>query len=146
MLSLDVIMSTELVTAAPADSLATVRTLMQDHRIHHVPVVDADRNLVGLVTLTDVLAATDSILRDEDSRLRDAEIRVEDIMVRDVATIDEHASLRQAALFLEKHRIGCLPVVTGGNLRGIVTDTDFVSVAINLLEQIEESEPPDDEF
>ncbi len=62
-------------------------------------------------------------------------------MVRDVATIDEHASLRQAALFIEKHHIGCLPVVTDGNLRGIVTDTDFVGVAINLLELIEETEP-----
>jgi CBS domain-containing protein len=65
-------------------------------------------------------------------------------MVRNLATIDEHASLRQAALFLEKHQIGCLPVVTSGSLRGIVTDTDFVGVAINLLEQIEESEPLDD--
>jgi CBS domain-containing protein len=65
-------------------------------------------------------------------------------MVRELATIDEHASLRQAALFLEKHQIGCLPVVTHGKLRGIVTDTDFVGVAINLLEQIEESEPLDE--
>ena len=65
-------------------------------------------------------------------------------MVRDLATIDENASLRQAALFLEKHRIGCLPVVTDGSLRGIVTDTDFVGVAINLLEQLEESEPLDE--
>jgi CBS domain-containing protein len=66
-------------------------------------------------------------------------------MVTDVATVDEHASLRQAALFLEKHRIGCLPVVTDGMLKGIITETDFVAVAINLLEQLEETEP-DDEF
>ena len=62
-------------------------------------------------------------------------------MVTDVATVDVHASLRQAALFLEKHRIGCLPVMTEGKLTGIITDTDFVAVAINLLEQIEETEP-----
>ena len=60
-----------------------------------------------------------------------------DIMVTDVATVDEHASLRQAALFLEKHRIGCLPVLSDGELKGIITDTDFVGVAINLLEQLE---------
>jgi CBS domain-containing protein len=65
-------------------------------------------------------------------------------MVRDLATVDEHASLRQAALFLEKHRIGCLPVVTDGDLRGIITDTDFVGVAINLLEQMEDTDPLDD--
>lgn len=144
MMKLDMIMSTDLKTVAPTDNLAAVRAIMHDNRIHHVPVVDEDDDLVGLVTLTDVLAATDSILRDDDSRLHINEIKVEDIMVRDLATIDENASLRQAALFLEKHRIGCLPVVTDGSLRGIVTDTDFVGVAINLLEQIEESEPLDE--
>ena len=140
-MNLDFIMSTDLKTVAPEDTLATVRRVMHDNRIHHVPVIDEEENLVGLVTLTDVLAATDSILRDDKSRLHAKEIKVGDIMVRDVATIDEHASLRQAALFIEKHQIGCLPVVTDGNLRGIVTDSDFVSVAINLLEQIEEAEP-----
>ncbi len=144
MMSLDMIMSTDLITASPEDTLATVRSLMQDNRIHHIPVVEGEEKLVGLVTLTDVLAATDSILRDQESRLHASDIKVEDIMVRDLATIDEHASLRQAALFIEKHQIGCLPVVTAGKLRGIVTDTDFVGVAINLLEQIEESEPLDE--
>jgi CBS domain-containing protein len=66
-------------------------------------------------------------------------------MVTDVATVDRQASLRQAALFLEKHRIGCLPVMSESKLTGIITDTDFVGVAINLLEQIEETEPLDDE-
>ena len=143
-MNLDFIMSTDLKTVSPDDTLATVRTIMHENRIHHVPVLDEKQKLVGLVTLTDVLAATDSILRDEESRLHAREIRVADIMVRDVVTIDEHASLRQAALFIEKHQIGCLPVVTDGKLRGIVTDTDFVGVAINLLELIEETEPLDE--
>ncbi len=143
-MNLDMIMSTDLKTVSPTESLAVVRKIMQENRIHHVPVVNEENELVGLVTLSDVLAATDSILRDDDSRLHATEIKVEDIMVRNLATIDEHASLRQAALFLESHGIGCLPVVTDGNLRGIVTDTDFVGVAINLLEQIEESEPLED--
>jgi CBS domain-containing protein len=38
MMSLDFIMSTDLKTVAPGDSLATVRTVMHDNRIHHVPV------------------------------------------------------------------------------------------------------------
>jgi CBS domain-containing protein len=118
---------------------------MHKHKIHHLPVVDDNNRLIGLVTLTNVLAATDSILRDPDNSIQPADVAVKDIMVTDVATVDERASLRQAALFLEKHRIGCLPVVTEGMLKGIITETDFVAVAINLLEQLEESEP-DDEF
>ena len=144
MMTLEMIMSTDLVTIDPGENLATARTLMHDRKIHHLPVVDADGELVGLVTLTNVLAGTDSILRDDDNRIHANEIIIRDIMVTDVATVDVHASLRQAALFLERHRIGCLPVMKDDKLEGIITDTDFVGVAINLLEQIEETEPDDE--
>ena len=139
-MNIDSIMTTDLITIAPTDNLDTARTLMHKNHIHHLPVVDDKRKLVGLVTLSNVLAATDSILRDPDNRLHARDITIKDIMVTDVATVDERASMRQAALFLEKHRIGCLPVLTSGKLHGIITDTDFVGVAINLLEQIEETE------
>jgi CBS domain-containing membrane protein len=145
MFTLDAVMTTELITLLPTANLAEARELMHKHKIHHLPVVDDNNRLIGLVTLTNVLAATDSILRDPDNSIQPADVAVKDIMVTDVATVDERASLRQAALFLEKHRIGCLPVVTEGMLKGIITETDFVAVAINLLEQLEESEP-DDEF
>ena len=146
MFTLDAIMSTGLVTLAPSGTLAEARELMQEHRIHHIPVVDDSGDLIGLVTLTNVLAATDSVLRKTDNRIHATDIRIEDVMVTEVATVDRNASLRQAALFLEKHRIGCLPVVDEGKLCGIITETDFVAVAINLLEQLEDSEPVDDDF
>jgi CBS domain-containing protein len=145
MFSIEAIMSTDLITLAPTDTVAQARTLMHNNRIHHLPVMDGDK-LVGLITLTNVLAATDSYLRDPENRIHANEVLVKDVMVTDLATIDEHASLRQAALFIEKHQIGCLPIVTDGVLRGIITDTDFVGVAINLLELAEETEPMDAEF
>ena len=144
MFTLEAIMTTELITLLPTANLAEARELMHRHKIHHLPVVNDDNTLIGLVTLTNLLAATDSVLRDPDNSIRPEDVIVKDIMVTDVATVDEHASLRQAALFLEKHRIGCLPVVTDGMLKGIITETDFVAVAINLLEQLEDSEPDDD--
>jgi CBS domain-containing protein len=140
MMNIDTIMTTDVITIPPTENLETARTLMHDNHIHHLPVVDKDKKLVGLVTLTNVLAATDSILRDPDKRMRADEISIRDIMVTDVATVDKRASMRQAALFLEKHRIGCLPVISNGRLYGIITDTDFVGVAINLLEQMEAAE------
>ncbi len=146
MFSIEAIMSTDLITLPPSANLAEARKLMQSNRIHHLPIVEGDHEIVGLITLTNVLAATDSFLRDDENRLHAKEILVRDVMVTDLATVDEHASLRQAALFLEKHKLGCLPVVTDGKLRGIITDTDFVGVAINLLEQIENTEPVEREF
>lgn len=145
MFSIEAIMSTNLITLPPSASLAEARSLMHDHRIHHIPVVDGDQ-LVGLITLTNVLAATDSFLRDDKSRIHAVEIGIKDAMVTDVATVDINASLRHAALFLEKHKIGCLPVLDDDKLVGIITDTDFVAVAINLLEQIEETEPDVDDY
>ena len=144
MFNLDAIMTTDLISISPSDTLAKARTLLHENGIHHLPVVENDRHLVGLLTQTDVQAASDSILRDDDSRIPAADVRVRDVMVTDIATVDEHATLRQAALFLEKHRIGCLPVMSDGTLKGIITDTDFVAVAIKLLEQIEETEFDDD--
>jgi len=141
MFNLNAIMSTDVVTVPLSASLAEARSLMQENRFHHLPVVNDGGGFVGLLTQTDVLAATDSILRDAENRVRARNIPIDDVMVRNVATINEDASVRQAALFLEKHRIGCLPVVTGGKLVGIITDTDFIAVAINLLEQLEEIEP-----
>jgi len=145
MFSIEAIMSTDLITILPTATLEEARRLMHNNRIHHLPVVNKENELVGLVTLTNVLAATDSVLRDADNRIRADEILIRDIMVTEIATIDERASLRQAALFLEKHQIGCLPIVTDGILRGIITDTDFVGVAINLLELAEETEPVEGE-
>ncbi len=146
MFSIDAVMSTELKTLPPSASLADARELMQENRIHHLPVVEEGNKLVGLLTLTDVLRASDSSLRDDGDRIRARDIGIADVMVTDVATVSRDASLRQAALFLEKYRIGCLPILDGESLVGIITDSDFVAVAINLLEQIEESEPVTDDF
>ncbi len=145
-MELETIMTTDVVTIGVDDNLESARKIMHDRRIRHLPVVDSESQLVGLITTTNVLAATDSFLRDDESKMHPDQIAVTDVMVSDVITVDEHAGVRQAAVFLEKHRIGCLPVVTDGELRGIVTETDFIGVAINLLEQIEETEPELDDY
>ncbi len=145
MFTIEAVMSTDLKTIAPTASVADARELMREHRIHHLPVTEDGNELVGLLTLTDVLRATDSFLR-EDERIHAADIKVAEVMTTDIATVTADAGIRQAALFLEKYRIGCLPVTDGDQLIGIITDSDFVAIAINLLEQIEEGEPVDDDL
>ena len=145
-MELETIMTTDVVTIGVDDNLESARKIMHDRRIRHLPVVDSESQLVGLITTTNVLAATDSFLRDDESKMHPDQIAVNDVMVSDVITVDEHAGVRQAAVFLEKHRIGCLPVVTDGELRGIITDSDFVGVAINLLEQLETVEASEFEY
>lgn len=140
MITVDEIMSSELRTLSETDSLADAQKLMAETHIHHVPIMDADNHLVGLISHRDVLAAQESRLSQESLTQNAADISIADFMTRHVATVDPRANLRQAAIYLQQHRYGCLPVVEDGQLIGIVTDTDFVGVAINLLEQVEEFE------
>jgi CBS domain-containing membrane protein len=134
------IMTTEPETLGVDDSLETARDMMSQRGFRHIPIVDDSGALAGLVTQSDVLAASASKLGADDERPA-SEVRIGEFMTRDVATVDERAELRDAAIYLQRHKYGCLPVVTDGQLRGIVTDSDFVGVAINLLEQLELSEP-----
>ena len=95
MFRLEVIMTTDVITVSLSTTLAEARSVMKEHRIRHLPVVDANEELVGLLTQSDVLAATDSILRDEENRIRAREISIKDVMVTKVATVRENASLRR---------------------------------------------------
>ncbi len=144
MLSINEIMTTDVYTLQDTDTVNAARTLMTEKNIRHVPIVDNDDRLVGLVTQRDILAATVSKLSNvgEDAREEfESTVPLKDVMTTNLSTIGEGANLRKAAMRLQQFKHGCLPVVTDGRLMGIVTDSDFVAVAINLLEQAEMSEP-----
>ena len=137
------IMTTDVYTLAPSDSLQDARKLMAKNNIHHIPIVDEDKRLKGLLSQRDVLAGANSVLLPlaEEALAIESRIAISSLMTLDTITTDEHASLRDVALRMQHHRIGCLPVVRDGILIGIITDTDFVAVAINLMEQLELAEP-----
>ena len=141
MITVNEIMSVDLRTLTKNDTLADARRLMSSSHIHHIPIVTADNHLVGLVSHRDVLAATESQFSDTAIIQNSNEINIGEIMTHDVTTVDPRANLRQAAVYLQKHDYGCLPVVEDKELVGIITDSDFVGVAINLLEQMEDIEP-----
>jgi CBS-domain-containing membrane protein len=143
MITVDEIMSSELRTLSESDSLADAHKIMTESHIHHIPIVDGDSHLVGLISHRDVLAAG-SKLDDETAARHAGSIAIKEFMTRDVATVSPRANLRRAAIYLQRHSYGCLPVVEDDKLVGIITDTDFVGVAINLLEQMEATEPPED--
>ena len=143
MITVDEIMSVELRTLTANDSLADAQSMMANAHIHHIPIVEGDNQLVGIVSHRDVLTATEPQKSGAPLAQNPSNISVNEFMTRDVTTVDPRANLRQAAVFLQRHSYGCLPVVEEGKLIGIVTDTDFVGVAINLLEQMEEGDPAD---
>ncbi len=118
------------------DSLDLADRIMRVGRIRHLPVVDGEEHLVGLVTHRTLLAAWVSHGNPGSERLTDIarEIPIEMVMVKDVLTITSDAPAADAARILEKHKYGCLPVVDGGKLVGIITEADFLRFARVHLE------------
>ncbi|ENO3939970.1 CBS domain-containing protein [Aeromonas veronii] len=147
MMTLSEIMTEHPFTLGPSNSVKQAMDLMQQERIRHIPIVDEQHHLQGLVTLTDILATRESklllISPEREAEFTDS-VQLDEIMTRQVASVDPHAGIKEAALYLQRHRYGCLPVLKGRKLIGIVTESDFISVAINLLELMEEQEPPTD--
>lgn len=116
-------------TLAPRDTLASLYDLMDTHRVRHVPIVDSDGELVGLLTHTDLAMTALGSLSDLPlSQERDLlqRRRIREVMVTEVETIDPDAPLAEAAQTLFENKIGCLPVVEGNRLVGILTESDFV--------------------
>ena len=140
------VMSTDLITLKPTDTLLKARKLMEEKRIRHIPIVDDGDKLVGLITHRDVLANSPSKLEgltEWQQKYDEATTQLSAVMIENMAVIEPKANLRQAAIFLQKHKYGCLPVVENQRLVGIITSSDFIDVAIHLLEHLESIDPLD---
>lgn len=130
-------------TLSPDNTVQDARKAMDERRIRHIPIVNDNSVLVGIVSQRDVLAAEDSsLVTTELNRLAsDSLVALSSIMTTPVQTALENADLRATAIRLQRDKLGCLPVVKDRQLVGIITDSDFVAIAINLMEQLEMAEP-----
>lgn len=147
MMTVDDMMTRHPITMHVEESLLMAKTLMQNHAIRHLPIIDENNVLMGIISQRDVLRAQDSCLQRQTSQCDQelAQIGASEVMKKDIMSVNPQAGLRDAAMYMQKHKIGCLPVLSNECLVGIITDTDFVSIAINLLELLEESEPLEQE-
>ncbi|OIQ25706.1 CBS domain-containing protein [uncultured Vibrio sp.] len=129
-------------TLLRSHTLADAKNMMEALDIRHIPVVDAERNLLGIITQRDVLAAQESSLQKVPSdQSYTLSTPLNDVMHTSIMTVSPCAGLKESAKYMQKHKVGSLPIVENGELVGIITDSDFVSIAINLLELQEEIEP-----
>ncbi len=126
------LMTTELFTLRAGHMLGLAEDIMAWQNIRHIPVVDDQNRLVGLLTHRDLLKASLSsfadVPRKEQHELLN-HIRVKDIMTKNVASIDPDSDLRTAAALMIDKKIGCLPVVEEEVLVGILTEADFLTLA-----------------
>ena len=140
MITIEEFMTPDPCTMLETDSINDAWQIMTEKHIRHIPITDSDNKVLGIVTQRDVLAATDpGGIQQEVSASGEAVLGVllSEIMIRNVSIVHKKDSLRQAAVYLQEHKYGCLPVVSDDRLVGIITDSDFIGIAINLLEQVE---------
>jgi CBS domain-containing protein len=124
----------ELMTAAPQtvlaeDPLVRAYDIMSSLHCRHVPVVNGDGGLVGMVSERDLLAR--ALDRQDGSttlsiRSQLENQTVETVMVTGIEAAYPDDPISEAAQKMFENKFGCLPVIEGGRLVGILTEGDFV--------------------
>ncbi len=123
------IMQEKIVTISDGDTLSTVEDIMTLGHVRHMPVVHAGK-LVGVVSERDLLRASLSNLTEFGSEQRRAFLTVVEIarvMSAPPIVIEPDAGVQEAARVMAEQKIGCLPVVDGDTLVGMLTETDLLA-------------------
>ena len=122
------IMQVKIVTISAGDTLSTLEDIMTLGRVRHMPVVHRGV-LVGVVSERDLLRASLSNLTEFGTEQRRAFLQVVEItrvMSAPPIVIAPDATVEEAARVLADRKIGCLPVLDGQTLVGLVTETDVL--------------------
>ena len=129
------LMSRSLVTIGHDATLAQAWNLMCTRHLRHLPVVDADRRLIGILTDRDLRQVIlERSAQDEPAELARAlaRLRVNEVMTWGVITVRPDADIRHAARIMHERRLGALPVTDGDRLVGMLTATDVIQVVTRI--------------
>jgi CBS-domain-containing membrane protein len=131
------IMTRDLVSVKPTDTLEHVQQKLTTHKIHHVPVV-VNKQFVGLVSQSDLyrmehhltLFKTDKSF--EQNKAIFSTMLAQDIMVTQIVTLSENDTAADAVRIFKENMFHALPVTnTHGELVGILTPLDLISYAFD---------------
>jgi CBS domain-containing protein len=123
------LMTENVLSVRPSDTVDKIYDLMSERSIRHLAVIDADGDLVGIVSHRDLLRHALIERQDLPLFVQRALLRrtkAEDVMTSEVETAEPDQPLADAAQTMFDHKLGCLPVVEGWRLVGILTESDFV--------------------
>jgi len=140
------VMTEKVVTATPEMTVEEAATLMINHRVSAVPVVDGDERLLGIVTEGDLLRRVETATERQRSHwsewfssssrlaaeyVKSHSRRLADIMSHDVVSVLDSTTLVEIADLIETRRIKRVPVVRDGKLIGIVSRADFLKLLVS---------------
>ena len=133
------IMTSSPVSLQKDDKLSLAEEVMTGGRIRHLPILDGER-LVGVLSEADLFHSAFKVLhfRPDEQRKFVKSLKVEDVMSKQVVSVPADTSMRAAARLMMEKKLGCLPVVAGERLCGLVTKSDMLRC---LAERKEEDLP-----
>jgi acetoin utilization protein AcuB len=125
------IMKTEVASLLPTNTIADAMELMDANRIRHIPIVNEEKHLVGLVTVAKIREATPSIFH-ANEHPEDLKKTLDTIMEKDVITGHPLDFVEEAAGLFYEHKISCMPIINDKKLVGIITETDLLRTMVEL--------------
>ncbi|RPH84783.1 MAG: CBS domain-containing protein [Candidatus Rokuibacteriota bacterium] len=132
------LMTARPITVDPGTPMLEARQRMVEERIRHLVVVE-DARVVGIVTDRDIrlnLPSPATSLSVWELNYLLAKLTVGGVMSKGVLVVDPDRPVADAARIMMEHKIGALPVVDGGRLIGIVTETDFVRAMAGAVRSV----------
>jgi CBS domain-containing protein len=129
------LMTRGVATAHPGDTLREAAARMLTFGVRHLPIVDGDQRLIGILSDRDVRSAVGTpevVLEPAAARARLRSLKVADVMTRDPFTTSVDATLADVAHYLVEHRVGAVPVVDDERrVVGIVSYIDVIRALVD---------------
>ena len=131
-------MTRKVITVDQEATIFDAHELLAKNKIRHLPIVDPDQRLVGIITDRDIRSALPyNSLREhcsEKEKERVSKFKVKDIMTKDPISISPTYTIQDALLLIQNSKVGALPVIDDDHkLKGIISVRDLLRAFINVL-------------
>ena len=131
-------MTRKVITVDQETQILDAQELLAEKNIRHLPVVDADGRLIGIITDRDIRSALPYQFFKQtcsgEEKQQFCDLKVKDIMTTDPLSISPTFTIQDALLLIQDSKVGALPVVDEeGRLKGIISVRDLLRAFINVL-------------
>jgi acetoin utilization protein AcuB len=129
-------MTSKVITIDQEATIFDAQELMAKNRIRHLPIIDKDRHLIGIITDRDIRSALPYKLHKEPGgeMVSALNLKVKDVMTKDPTSITPAYTIQDALMLIQNLKVGALPVVDDDRkLKGIISVRDLLGAFINVL-------------
>jgi len=140
------IMTKDVICVHPSDQMIEVKKIFENNKIHHIPVIDEDNHVLGIISSEDYNKLLNTFTFFKTSRSQEyneaimKSMLVEEVMTRQLATLHPNDNLKKASFYFKENRFHAIPIIGGDKtLVGILTTFDLLNFAFNEPADIPEA-------